>query len=206
VGEITTLFWDVGGVLLTNGWDHAERRRAAERFALDPGELEARHALLVDAFETDAIGLADYLRQAVFYAPRAFSANEFREFMFAQSRPFAGLEVARDLARTRRYRMAALNNESLELNVYRIRQFGLREHFDAFYSSCFVAARKPAAAIFERVLQFTQREPGECLMIDDRAENLEAPARLGMRVIRFESPQQLRRDLAGHGVECQAAA
>jgi putative hydrolase of the HAD superfamily len=205
--EITTLFWDVGGVLLSNGWDHAERSRAVERFALEPAEFEARHERLLDAFETNHIDLDEYLRQAVFYRPRAFSPDEFRQFLFAQSQPFAeSLAIAEGLARTRRYLMATINNESLEMNGYRIRQFGLRDYFSAFYSSCYVGLRKPSAGIFQRALDFTQRSPAECVMIDDRPENLEAPAALGMRTIRFESPAQLRNDLARHGVEAGAAA
>jgi putative hydrolase of the HAD superfamily len=207
MGEITTLFWDVGGVLLTNGWDYAERMRVVERFALEAEEFETRHAGLVAAFETNQVSLAEYLRQAVFYRPRPFSPNDWRRFMFAQSQPCPeSIEIAQALARTRRYLMATINNESLELDVYRIRQFGLRKHFSAFYSSCFLGVSKPAAAIFERALDFTQRAPGECIMIDDRPENLVEPARLGMRTIRFESATRLRQELARHGVETGAAA
>ncbi len=200
MAEITTLFFDVGGVLLSNGWDHAERSRAVERFALDAEEFEARHARLLDGFETGSITLDEYLRQAVFYRPRQFSPDDFQRFMFAQSQPFPeSLAIAEALARTRRYLMATLNNESLDLNVYRIRQFGLREQFSSFYSSCFVGVRKPSAAIFQRALEFTQRDPAECIMIDDRPENLEAPAALGMRTIRFQSAAQLSDELARYG-------
>lgn len=207
MAEITTLFWDVGGVLLTNGWDHAERSRAVERFALEPEEFEARHERWVAAFETNGISLDEYLRQTVFYRPRPFSPDEVRRCLFAQSGACVEvLAIAEGLARTRRYLMAAVNNESLELNVYRIRQFGLRDHFSAFYSSCFLGVRKPSAAIFQRALDFTQRSAAECIMIDDRPENLEAPAALGMRTIRFQSAAQLREELARHGVETGAAA
>ena len=96
--------------------------------------------------------------------------------------------------------MAALNNEALELNLYRIRQFELRKYLNAFFSSCFVGARKPGADIYCRALEMTQRAPGECIMIDDRPENLEAPRRLGMHVIHFQSPAQLRNELATCGI------
>ena len=203
MAEITTLFFDVGGVLLSNGWDHAERSRAVERFGLEAAEFEARHARLFTAFERNEVDLEEYLRETVFYRSRPFSPDDFRRFMHAQTRPFPeSLAIAAGLARTRRYLMATVNNESLDLNVYRIRQFGLREHFSAFYSSCFLGMRKPAAAIFERALDLTQRDPAECIMIDDRAENLEAPAALGMRTIRFESAAQLSDEMARHGVDC----
>lgn len=201
MAEITTLFWDVGGVLLTNGWDRAERSRAVDRFELEPKEFEARHERLFAAFETHQITLGEYLDQTVFYLPRAFSPDDVRRFMFAQSRPCPeALAIAEGLARTRRYLMATVNNESLELNTYRIRQFGLRDHFSAFYSSCFLGVRKPSAAIFQRALDFTQRSAANCIMIDDRPENLEAPAALGMRTIRFHSAARLREELARCGV------
>jgi len=201
MAEITTLFFDVGGVLLSNGWDHGERSRAVERFGLEAEEFEERHARLFTAFERNEVGIEEYLREAVFYRPRPFSPDDFRRFMHAQTRPFPeSLEIAEGLARTRRYLMATVNNEAFDLNVYRIRQFGLRNHFSAFYSSCFLGMRKPAAAIFERALDFTQRDAAECIMIDDRPENLEAPAALGMRTIRFQSAAQLQEDLEREGV------
>jgi len=139
----------------------------------------------------------------VFYRPRPFSPDDFTRFMHAQTRPFPeSLAIAEGLARTRRYLMATVNNESFELNAYRIRQFGLRDYFSAFYSSCVLGIRKPAAAIFRRALDFTQRDAAECIMIDDRAENLEAPAALGMRTIRFQSAAQLTEDLQREGVNC----
>jgi putative hydrolase of the HAD superfamily len=205
--EITTLFWDVGGVLLTNGWDRAERRRAVEQFALDAGEFEARHEELLPALETNQVTLRQYLEHAVFYRPRAFLPEDVRRFMFAQSQPFPKtIQIAAGLARSHRYLMATVNNESSELNVYRIRQFGLRGYFSAFYSSCFLGVRKPSADIFRRALEFTQREPAECVMIDDRPENLVEPARLGMIAIHHESPAQLRAELARLGVETGLAA
>ncbi len=202
MAELTTLFWDVGGVLLTNGWDETRRMRAVDRFALDPAEFEARHEGLVAGCETNEISLDEYLQQTVFYRPRPFSPEDVRQFMFAQSEAFPeSIAIADGLARTHRYLMATINNESLELNAYRIRHFGLRDQFSAFYSSCFLDVRKPSAGIIQRALEFTQRDAAECLMIDDRQENLEAPASLGMRTIRFQSAGQLRQELARHGVD-----
>ncbi len=207
MSDITTLFWDVGGVLLSNGWDHGERKRAVERFALEPEEFEALHERVFKAFESGGVSLDEYLKQTVFARPRPFSADDFRKFMFAQSEACPEtIGIAAGLARSHRYLMATINNESRELNVYRIRQFGLGDCFSAFYSSCFLGVRKPDAAIFRRALDFTERAPGECIMIDDRPENLEAPAELGMRTIRFESAAQLREELGRYGVETGAAA
>jgi putative hydrolase of the HAD superfamily len=205
--EITALFWDIGGVLLTNGWDHAERRRAAEHFGLDLEDFESRHTQVVAAFETREMTLQEYLWETVFYEPRAFTPAEFRKLMFAQSQPCRkALRIAEDLRRTRRYLMASVNNESLDLNLYRIRQFELRNCLCVFFSSCFVGARKPGKEIYNHALELTQRAPAECIMIDDRPENLEAPRALGMRTIQYRTPAQLRAELAGQGVACEVAA
>lgn len=207
MGDITTLFWDIGGVLLTNGWDAAVRRRAIEHFHLDSAEFEARHERVVTAFEMHEMTLREYLEETVFQCPREFTADDFRRFMFAQSQGCRkALCLAGEIAGTRRYLMASINNESRELNLHRIRHFELASYFSAFFSSCFIAARKPGVEIYRRALEITQRAPGECVMIDDRLENLQAPQALGMHAIRYESPARLREELSALGVIRGAAA
>ncbi len=202
MGEVTALFWDVGGVLLTNGWDTPSRQEAAERFGLAWEEFEERHQLVVTPFETGRLTLDEYLERTVFYRPRHFGADDFKTFMFAQSRPRpATLATVERLARTKRYFLAALNNESLDLNLYRIRQFGLRNYFTAFFSSCFLGVKKPEEAIFRLALQITQRAPEECLFIDDRPVNLECARQRGMAAIQYQDPAQLRDELRRAGVE-----
>ena len=125
MAEISTLFWDVGGVLATNAWDRDTRHAAALRFRLDEEELEQRHEALVSALETGKISLDDYLERTVFCLRRSFSREEFKAFMYAQSQPKPdSLALARELAG--RYLLAAINNESLELNLFRIERFALR--------------------------------------------------------------------------------
>ncbi|HET8678481.1 MAG TPA: HAD family hydrolase, partial [bacterium] len=142
--DAQVLFWDVGGILLTNGWDRLSRRRAVEAFALEGEEFESRHELVNAAFESGTLGLDEYLDRTVFYRSRAFRREAFKEFMLAQSAPYPdALQIAERLSRAGRYLMATLNNESLELNLYRIDRFGLREYFEVFLSSCFVGMRKP---------------------------------------------------------------
>jgi len=207
MGEIRALFWDIGGVLLTNGWDAAVRRRAIEHFHLDGAEFEAHHERVVAAFEMHEMTLNEYLEETVFQRPRDFTAEDFRRFMFAQSQGCRkALQLAAEVAGTRRYVMTAINNESLELNLHRIRQFELASYFSAFFSSCFLAARKPGPEIYRRALEITERPPGECVMIDDRPENLDAPKRLGMHVVRYQSPARLREELSALGVVAGAAA
>jgi len=196
LAQITAIFWDVGGVLLTNAWDRAQRRRALEHFGLDELEFEDRHAMLDSSFERGKLTLQDYLERTVFYRPRAFPPQDFKNYMFSLSQPFSEpLELARELSKSCKYLMATINNESTEFNLYRIQTFGLRDIFDVFVSSCFVGLRKPEDGIYRLALDITQRPPQECCFVDDRPLNLDAAARLGMHVIRMENVAQLRHDL-----------
>ena len=200
--EITAIFSDVGGVLGTNGWDRETRHKAAEVFSLDAIEFEDRHELVTTAFETGRLSLEDYLSRTVFYRPRSFGRKEFTEFMFAASTPFPeSLAVMDRLARSRRYFMATLNNESLELNLDRIGRFGLRKYFSVFFSSSFLGMKKPDAAIYRLALALSQRLPEECLFIDDRALNLECASACGMRTIQCQDPTRLGEQMRAFGVD-----
>lgn len=198
----TTIFWDVGGVLLTNGWDTAARARAAQTFNLDIHELEDRHARVVADFETGGLTLDRYLECTVFHRPRKYAREAVAAFMYAQSEPMSDhLHLVRALARTGRYRLAMLNNESLELNDHRIATFALRDIFTVFVSSCHVGLRKPDPAIYRMALQVTQSAPEASLFIDDRALNLECASALGMRTIHYRAPEPLRDALTRAGLE-----
>lgn len=198
MADLKALFWDVGGILLTNGWDRASRRKAVETFGLDAEEFESRHRMVENAFELGQLGLDGYLDRTVFYRPRDFANEAFKDFMFAQSAPYPEpLAIVERLAHSTRYLMATLNNESLELNLHRINHFGLRRYFTAFLSSCFLGVKKPDEAIYRLALQLTQLAPDESLFIDDRALNLECAARLGMHTIHYQNPAQLEQELRG---------
>lgn len=202
MARITTLFWDIGGVILTNGWDRNSRKEAAEAFHLDWEDFQDRHELSFPAFDAGQISLNEYLDRTLFYRARKFSREEFTAFMFAQSKEYAGSRAILDqYAETKRYFIGAINNEPLELNQYRIEAFDLRRDFQVFFSSCYVHSRKPEEAIFRVALAVTQRQPDECVFIDDRPLNLEAPRRLGMSVIHYRTPDQLRDDLRNLQVE-----
>ena len=199
--EVSALFWDMGGVILTNAWDRASRKRASEKFHLDWEDFEDRHELLLNAFETGQASLEEYLSRVVFYRARPFTREEFKQFMLEQSQPCAGsLAILAQLAARGRHLLASLNNESLELNDYRIEKFGLRDYFQAFLSSCYLGVRKPDDAIYRLALHITQRRPGECAFIDDRPLNLECAEELGMHTIHYQNPAQLREGLAQLGV------
>jgi putative hydrolase of the HAD superfamily len=193
---IRALFWDVGGVLLTNAWDRTQRAACLEHFQLDEEEFHDRHELLVSSFERGKISMDEYLDRTVFYRARSFTREAFKDFMFSLSRPLPGaLDFARSLAGSGKYLMATINNESRELNLYRIETFELRKIFRLFVSSCFVGLRKPEHDIFRLALELTQIPPEECCFIDDRALNVESAAKMGMHAIEMQSVEQLRKDL-----------
>jgi putative hydrolase of the HAD superfamily len=200
--EIQTLFWDIGGVILTNGWDRVSRREAADAFHLEWEEFQDRHDLSFPAFDSGHLSLDEYLNRTLFYRPRSFTREEFTAFMFAQSKEFPESRAVLDAAaRSGKYFIGAINNEPLELNQYRIEAFHLRRDFEVFFSSCYVRSRKPEELIFRVALDVTQRPAEQCIFIDDRPLNLESPRRLGMNVIHYQNAEQLRFELGNHGVE-----
>jgi putative hydrolase of the HAD superfamily len=199
---ITTIFFDIGGVLLTDGWGHDSRRAAATLFNLDWEDFCDRHEKVAHLIETNRLTLERYLDLVIFGRPRSFSRDEFRAFVFAQSQPKPeSLEIAHQLAALGKYSLATLNNEVLELNLYRIRHFDLGKYFPVFFSSCFLGLRKPDEAIYHTALNVMQRKADECLFVDDREVNLECPRALGLRTIHFQEARQLRRELGENGVE-----
>jgi len=200
--EITTLFWDIGGVILTNGWDRESRKQAAATFHFDMEEFHDRHDLSFPAFDTGQITLNEYLDRTLFYRARPFTREEFTAFMFAQSKEYADTRAVLDkVAASKRYFIGAINNEPFELNQYRIEAFNLRRSFLVFFSSCYVHSRKPEETIFRVALEVSQRVPEQCLFIDDRPINLDSPRRLGMNVIHHQNAEQLRAELGKYGVE-----
>ena len=199
--EITAIFCDVGGVILTNGWDVNSRIRAASRFELDWDDFEIRHGAVINDLEKGNLTLDEYLTRTVFNRQRTFTMEDFKAFIFAESKLLPETsDVIFGLSRSKKRLLATLNNESLELNLYRIRKFGLLDYFTVFFSSCFLGVSKPDPGIYRLALQITQRSPSESLFIDDRAENIEAAKQIGMHTIHCQSATQLRRQLEEIGI------
>ncbi len=198
---IRAIFWDVGGVLLTNAWDRTERTAALEHFHLDEEEFHDRHEMVVSSFERGKITLDEYIDRTVLYRQRPFSRDVFRDYMLSLSRPFPEvLEFAQALSDSGKYFMGTINNESRELNNHRIEKFGLRKMFRLFVSSCYVGFRKPESDIYRLALETTQIPAEQCCFIDDRAINLEGAGRMGMRTIEMQQVEQLRGELGKLGV------
>lgn len=202
MARITALFSDVGGVVLTNGWDRNSRRKAVEKFGLEWEEFEDRHELVAAALDKGQLSVEQYLDCTVFYRNRDFSKQDFREFMLAQSQPYPEtMALLGRLAASKKYLLATLNNESLELNQYRIDRFGLRSYFTVFFSSCFLGVKKPDQAIYRLALQMTQRSPEECVFVDDRDLNLDGARSLGIHAVLFRGAADLERELVSLGVD-----
>ncbi len=202
MAAITTIFWDIGGVVLTNGWDHGARRRAADAFPLDYDDFQDRHDLIFPAFDGGQISLNQYLDRTLFYRQQPFTREEFTAFMFAQSKEYTDTRaVLHKVAQTGKYLVASINNEPLELNDYRIEAFNLRRDFQLFFSSCYLHARKPEEPIFRMALEVTQRPAGQCVFVDDRSLNLESPRRLGMNVIHHQNASQTLAELQWLGID-----
>lgn len=201
MSAIRAIFWDVGGVLLSNAWDRTQRTTALEHFHLDEAEFHDRHEMVVSSFERGKITLDEYLDRTVFYRTRPFTRDEFRDFMYSLSQPFPEvLSFAQALSDSGKYFMGTINNESRELNYYRIEKCGLRKMFQLFVSSCFVGFRKPERDIYRLALETTQIPAEACCFIDDRALNLECATKLGMKTIEMQNVEQLRADLVKLGV------
>ena len=199
--EITTIFCDIGGVLLTDGWGHESRQLAAQRFHFDFEEFEQRHKPLAEQFDSGLITTVEYLNRTLFYRPRSFNQAEFMTFMREQSQPLTDrLEVIADIAASKKYLMATINNESIDLNLYRFDKFELDKYFSLFFSSCFMRCSKPKAPIYDNALSITQKNAKECIFIDDREANLVVPKQLGMRTVQCIDSLQLRRALVEFGV------
>jgi putative hydrolase of the HAD superfamily len=188
------ILFDVGGVLLTNGWDRGERAAAAAHFGLDAAALETRHEEVMDAWERGKIDLNQYLDVAVFYEPRAFSRSEFFSFMLAQSQrlPHGALHILAELAASNPCLIGALNNEARETNEFRFAHFGLRRYFKVAFSSCYVGLRKPEPAMYLTALDILGCQPERVLFIDDREENVAGGLAAGMKAIQFTGADALR--------------
>lgn len=200
--KITTIFFDIGGVCLSNGWDETAREKSTKKFSLDYEEMEKRHKPLFKQFEKGKLSLDEYLDEVVFYKKRDFSKKDFVKFMFSQSHPFdSTLKILDKLASKKKYELAAINNESRELNDFRINEFGLKKYFRCFFSSCYMGVRKPEEEIFDKALHIFHKDPGECLYIDDREENYNAARNSGINSILLDKPENLSSRLEKFNIE-----
>jgi putative hydrolase of the HAD superfamily len=198
---ITCMFLDIGGVLLTDGWDHHARKRAAKTFKLELAEMEDRHHLTFDTYEEGKLTLEEYLGRVVFYQKRPFTRAQFRRFMFAQSKPHPEMiELVSQLKVRHGLEIAVVSNEARELNVYRIRKFKLDGFVDFFVSSCFVHVRKPDADIFRLALDIAQAPARQVVYIENTPMFVQIAEGLGIRSILHTDYKSTCAKLASFGL------
>jgi putative hydrolase of the HAD superfamily len=203
--SISTLFLDIGGVLLTNGWDHTMRQKAAETFDLDYGEMNERHHLTFNTYEEGKLSLYAYLKRVIFYEERPFSLEEFRAFMFEQSRPYQEMiDLVCRLKERYGLKIAAVSNEGRELTIHRIEEFDLGSFIDFFISSCFVHYRKPDEDIYRIALDIAQVPPERVVYIEDRPMFVQVAQGLGIQGIIHQDFRATRAALRGFGLSLEA--
>jgi len=199
--KISTLFLDIGGVLLSNGWDRHTRALAATRFGLDVDEMNRRHLLTVEAYEKGKLTLEEYLARVVFHEARSFSAESFKAAMLEQSRPYLDMiELFRRLKARHGLDIVVVSNEGRELTEHRIKTFDLSTFVDLFVSSCFVHLRKPDADIYQMALDISQSLPSKVIYVDDRPAFVAVAQRLGIAGIVHSDYEATRAALAAHGL------
>jgi|ERR1035437_107467 putative hydrolase of the HAD superfamily len=178
---INTLFLDIGGVLLTNGWDHKARILAAKEFSLDLDEMNERHHLTFDTYESGKLSLEEYLNRVVFYENRSFTTERFKEFIFEQSKPFPEMiKLIQELKLKYGLKIAVVSNEGRELNTYRINKFRLHDFVDFFISSCYIHYRKPDVDIFKIAVDIAHVTADQVVYIDDRSLFVQVAEGLGI--------------------------
>jgi putative hydrolase of the HAD superfamily len=202
--KITCAFLDIGGVLLTDGWDHLARRRAAKNFGLQWSEMEDRHHLTFEIFEEGKITLEEYLSLVVFHQKRTFTRNQFRRYMFEQSKAFPDMiELVAQLKQNSGLKIAIVSNEARELNAYRIDKFGLNRLADCFISSCFVHIRKPDLDIYKLALDIAQVRPEHAVFIDNTLMFVQIAEELGMQGVLHTDCDSTRAKLSHLGLNAE---
>ncbi|HEX8022801.1 HAD-IA family hydrolase [Mucilaginibacter sp.] len=195
VADLKILFFDVGGILLSNGWGHEAREEAAKRFNLDYDEVNALHNFIFNVYEIGSITLDEYLDTVIFNHPRDFVREDFKEFIYSTSVELPMLQFLKEWKKDCGFRIISLNNEGKELNDYRVRKFKLHECFDAFVSSCEVKMRKPDPGIWQLAMGIALASPQQCVYFDDRKMFVDTAQKLGIRSFQHTSLESTKKIL-----------
>jgi putative hydrolase of the HAD superfamily len=199
--RVTTLFLDIGGVFLTDGWGQRSRALAAVKFGFPYGEISRRHDMTFGTYEEGKITLEEYLQRVVFYKERPFTVDAFREFLFAQSQALPNmLDFIRRIKLHYRLKTVAVSNEGRELNAYRIQTFGLNDIIDFYCSSCYVGLRKPDADIFRLALDMSQTRAAEVVYLENTEMFVDVARGLGIHSIFHRDYETTVLELADAGL------
>ncbi|MDR3793820.1 MAG: HAD-IA family hydrolase [Terracidiphilus sp.] len=202
MSQFEVILFDVGGVLLTNGWDRYERGEVFARFGIDKAEYDARQREHYVAWDTGQITAREFQDATIFYKPRTFSREEFWAAVLEQSEllPDGALGILEEIAASNKYLLGALNNEPRETNEYRFEKFGLNGLLRVRLSSCYLGLHKPDLPFYRRALDILGCPAEQVLFIDDRVENVAAATDVGIHALLFEGAEKLRRELEELGV------
>jgi putative hydrolase of the HAD superfamily len=200
--KIKYLFVDIGGVMLTDGWGHGSRKLAVKEFGLNPAEMEKRHNQAFETYELDKLTITEYLNRVVFYEKRSFTQNQFRQFMFAQSKPYPKMiDLIRRLKTEHELKIIVVSNEGRALNSHRIRKFNLNEFVDFFISSCYVQLRKPDIDIFRLALDTAQAPVEQVVYIENTPMFVKIAEGMGIKSILHNNYESTCGKLAFFGLE-----
>lgn len=199
--RIRAFLLDIGGVILTKGWDRGGRQRAAEYFGINLDEMTERHNVVFMTYETGRISIDEYLRRIVFYEERDFTPNDFKQFIYDQSQPYPEmLDLCKELKSAHNLKVVALSNEGREITDYRIKKFELPSLIDFFVFSCYVRTRKPDPAMYSFAMDQVQLAKEEVIYIDDTPVLCEVGRELGIPTICHVDAARSRVELEGYGL------
>ncbi|MFC2049367.1 HAD family hydrolase [Chlamydiota bacterium] len=181
---IQALFLDIGGVLLTNGWDHALRKATAEAFQVDYDEMDSRHQLIFDTYETGKMTFDEYLKKVIFFVDRPYSMQDVKQYIFGAAKPYEDMiALVKEVKERHNLKVGVVSNEGRELAVDRIHRFNLPSFVDFFVVSSFVHFRKPDPDIYHLAIDVVQVPPSKIAYIDDRKLLIEVGKGLGLQGI-----------------------
>jgi putative hydrolase of the HAD superfamily len=199
--KISVMFLDIGGVLLTNGWDRKMRQKAAEKFDLDFDEMDERHNMTSDSYEEGKLSLEEYLNLVVFHRKRSFGIDDFKDFMYSQTAPFGDMiKMLAGVKKKNNLKVGAISNEGRELTIFRLNNFGLTEFIDFFICSSFVHLRKPDKDIYKMAMDVGQAKPEQTIYIDDRELYIEVAESMGIKAIHHPDINKTQKILSEYGL------
>jgi putative hydrolase of the HAD superfamily len=195
LSAVQAIFFDLGMVLVSFDWDIAIPRFAAE----NGGDVERVRAFLAhpyhEAFERGDMSPQEFFERGCQLMGFRGTFDQFRR---SWSEIFTEIESSVQLARQlgAAYPLYVLSNTN-PWHVARVeQQFDWLQLFRARYYSCDLGVRKPDPRIYRMALACAQVRPDHTLFIDDRLENLEGAAAVGMQTLHAPTPDVLRARLA----------
>jgi 2-haloacid dehalogenase len=202
--DIGAVVFDIGGVLLD--WDPRHLYRQLIDDPVEMADFLARvctpqwhlaHDLGADTEQS----CRDLARMYPDYEQLIMAWTDRDDVMIAG--PLTDVvEVLAEL-RAAGVRCLALSNMEPDRFVARKARFPFLRWFDGYVISGIEGVAKPDRRIFEILLTRYELEPGATVFVDDADRNVQAARQLGIAAVRYNTPDQLRRDLRGFGLDVQ---